>query len=359
MRMVNHALWIVGLILATVATLLLALLCLGVLYQWIGGLMDRRRLRGPGRLVDIGGGRQLYLVEKGPAGRGPAVVFESGFGATSLNWMHIQEAMAERVHTVAYDRCGLGWSSACVSARTPRQVAAELRSLLLAAGIEPPWVLVGHSFGGLVVQRFALDYPEEVAGAVLVDPMRTEEWPPVNPEAHARIERAQRMMRVAEKCACFGIPRLAARSHLCRSARLSGCLIRLAGAQGAYLAGRLDTEIGKMATQIRPAIAAHWSAPRFYRGMLAHLEAVHGTVEEMHEAEPIRDTPVAVMTPAGAPEPANLHQYGPRSRHIVAERSRHWVHLDEPELVVDTILTMVAQSMADEGKEQAAVAVNR
>jgi len=351
--MVHNPLWMAGFIAVTAAALLVALLCAGVLYQWIGGLVDRRRLRAPGRLVDIGGGRQLYLVEKGPVGRGPTVVFESGFGATSLNWVHIQEAMAERVHTVAYDRCGLGWSSACVSERTPRQVAAELRSLLQAAGVTPPWILVGHSFGGLVMQRFALDYSDEVAGLVLVDPMRTDEWPPVNPGAHARIERAQRLTRVGATCARFGMSRLAARSHLCRSARLSGYLIRLAGEQGAYLAGRLNTEIGKMPAHIRPSIAAHWSAPRFYRGLLAHLDAVHGTVAEMHEAEPIRDTPVTVVTPASAPAPANLDQYGPRGRHIVAERSEHWVHLDEPELVVQAILNMVVQLAQDRGAEPA------
>jgi len=354
MTIMHHPLWIAGLVVATAAGLLAMLLGTGVLYQWIGGAIDRRRLRAPGRLVDIGGGRHLYLVEKGPAGPGPTVVFESGFGATSLNWVHIQEAMAERVHTVAYDRCGLGWSSACVSERTPRQVAAELHSLLRAAGVEPPWILVGHSYGGLVMQRFALEYPEEVAGVVLVDPMRTDEWPPVNPEAHARIERALRLTRVGATCARFGMSRLAARSHFCRSARLSGYLIRLAGEQGAYLAGRLNTEIGKMPAHIRPSIAAHWSAPRFYRGLLAHLEAVHRTVEEMHEAEPIRDTPVTVLTPAGAPAPANLHQYGPQGRHIVAERSEHWVHLDEPELVVRMILNMVMQSAAQDRRTQAA-----
>ena len=108
---------------------LLALLVLsGFLYQWIGSLIDRKRLLAPGRLIDIGEGRRLYLVEKGPAGRGPSVVFESGFAATSLNWLHIQDAVAEHIHTVAYDRCGLGWSSAPISERTPTQVAAELRS---------------------------------------------------------------------------------------------------------------------------------------------------------------------------------------------------------------------------------------
>jgi pimeloyl-ACP methyl ester carboxylesterase len=331
-------------IFGTAAALVALLLLAGFLYQWIGSLIDRRRLRTPGRLVDVGNRRRLYLVERGPTGAGPTVVFESGFGATSLNWIHIQDALAEQVPTVAYDRCGLGWSSACVSERTPTHVAAELHALLHAAGIESPWILVGHSYGGLVMQRFALEYPGETAAVVLIDPMRTDEWPPVNPTAHARIARAQRLARVGGAFARVGMSRLAARSHFCHSAKLSGFLIHLAGAQGEYLAQRLNTEIGKMPAEVRPSIAAHWSAPRFYRGLLAHLHAVPATVSEMHDVEPIRDTPVAILTPASNAPLANMHQYGPRSRHIVAERSFHWIHLDEPELVVRTILDMVDQA---------------
>ncbi|HEX4310918.1 MAG TPA: alpha/beta hydrolase [Acidobacteriaceae bacterium] len=347
--------WALVIALLSVVAFMALLLLAGFLYQCIGGIIDCRRLRTRGRLVDIGNDRRLYLVEKGPRDRQPTVVFESGFGATSLNWAHIQEALAPHVHTVAYDRCGLGWSSACVSERTPTHVAAELRNLLHTAGIEPPYLLVGHSFGGLVMQRFALDYPEEAAGLILIDPMRTEEWPPVNEAAQARIARAQRLTRVGATCARLGLTRLAARSHLCGSARLSGFLIHLAGSQGEYLGSRLNTEIGKMPTGVRPAIAAHWSAPRFYRGLLAHLNAVPATVTEMHHVEPIRDTAVAVLTPAGAAPMEDMLAYGPNSCHIVAENSEHWIHLDEPALVVRTILEFAA-APANQHRERTVVA---
>jgi pimeloyl-ACP methyl ester carboxylesterase len=328
-------------IIAVAWTLIASLVLTGFLYQWIGGLIDRKRLLAPGRLVDIGDGRRLYLVEKGPAGRGPTVIFESGFAATSLNWIHIQDAVAEHIHTVAYDRCGLGWSSAPLSERTPKQVAAELHAMLRAAGIQPPWILVGHSFGGLVMQRFALEYPGDIAGVILLDPMRTDEWPPVNAARHATVARAQRFTTYGSNVARFGITRLAARSHFCRSARLSGFLIRLAGARGEYLADRLNTEIGKMAPQVRPSIAAHWSAPRFYRGLLAHLSAVPATVTEMHQTDPIRAMPVVVVTPSSSTPIQDMSRFGPQSRQVIAENSQHWIHLDEPDLVVRTILNMV------------------
>jgi pimeloyl-ACP methyl ester carboxylesterase len=330
----------------TAVALMLALVVCGFAYQWMGGWIDSRRLRKQGRMVDAGEGRRMYLVERGPArlrgqDRTPTVVFEAGFGATSLNWMHIQEALAVEAHTVAYDRCGLGWSSEASSERTPRNIAAELRAMLQAAEIEPPYVLVGHSFGGLVMQRFALDYPKDVAGVVLLDPMRTHEWPPVDPTQHGRVERAMRLTRVGKKFAHVGMARLAARSHLCRSRRFSGFLLRLAGERGAYLAHRLDTEIGKMPEEVRPSIAAQWSSPRFYRGLHAYLSAVPATVEEMHDAEPLGDVPVVVVTP-GKAEPVDvLRKFGPQSREVIAEDSEHWVHLDDPVLVVETILEMV------------------
>ncbi len=335
-----------------VALLVLA----GLLYEWIGARLDRRGLLKPERLVGIGEGRELYMVEMGPRGRGPTVVFESGFAATSLNWLHIQTALVERVHTVAYDRCGLGWSSACTSERTPAHVARELRGLLRAAGIEPPWVLVGHSFGGLVMQRFALEYAEETAALVLIDPMRPVEWPPFNAAANGRVRRAQRLTRLGGAFARVGITRLAARSHFRRSAKLSRFLIRLAGRHGEFLASRLDTEIRKMPAEVRPSIAAHWSAPRFYRGLMAHLDAVEATAREMYQVDPIDAVPVMVLTPADAAPPTNMHQYGPRGRHVIAERSLHWIHLDEPELVVQTILNAVVQAVAEDRRRQSSLA---
>jgi pimeloyl-ACP methyl ester carboxylesterase len=262
--------------------------------------------------------------------------------------------VAEHLHTVAYDRCGLGWSSAPISERTPTQVAAELRATLLTAGIQPPYILVGHSFGGLVMQRFALDYPAETAGVLLLDPMRTDEWPPINAARNATVARAQRLTRIGLHCSRIGITRLAVRSHLCRSAKFSGFLFRRAGSKGEYLVGRLNSEIGKMSPQVRPSIAAHWSAPRFYRGLLAHLNAVHATVLEMHEPEAIRETPVVVVTPGDSSPVGNLSKYGPRSREMFAERSRHWVHLDDPDLVIRAIIEMANEASAPSGQRAVA-----
>jgi pimeloyl-ACP methyl ester carboxylesterase len=260
--------------------------------------------------------------------------------------MGVQDAVAKVTRTVAYDRGGLGWSAGAsggpVSVRTPRKIAEELRAMLRASGVEPPYVLVGHSFGGLVMRRFALEYPEEVAGVVLVDPMRTEEWPPVNERQRGMVERSMRLTRHAVNVARVGAARLAVMSLLCGSGRVCAAIGRICGSQGRYLIERLTLEVGKMPEEARPGVAAHWSDPMFYRGMLAHLEALTASVEEMHDAEPIKGVPVVVLTPVSAEALSveALGKIGTEARQVIAEKSRHWVHLDEPELVIAAILEM-------------------
>src|ERR1039457_1985270 len=167
-----------------------ALVVAGVLYQWLGARYDRRRFTRAGRWIDIGDRRRLYLLEKGSGEA--TVLFESGIAATNLNWFHIQEKVSQFANTASYDRSGLGWSSPCRTARTPSNIAVELHKLLSGARIDPPYILVGHSFGGLVMRKFALLYPDEVTSIILVDPMRCEEWPPLDPTKQAFLDRGTR-----------------------------------------------------------------------------------------------------------------------------------------------------------------------
>jgi pimeloyl-ACP methyl ester carboxylesterase len=295
----------------------------------------------PGELIDIGDGRRIYHLEKGLGT--PAVVFESGFAATSLNWKLIQDAVSEETQTVVYDRLGLGWSSPSPCPRTPSKIAEELRAMLREAGVEPPYLLVGHSFGGLCVRRFALDYPSEVAGLVLVDPMRTEEWPPVNEKQRVIVNRGITLAWYAVRIAHTGAARFAVTSLLCRKARIAKVLSKIAGARGEYLFSRLTSEVGKMPRETRPGVAAHWSDPAFYHGMLAYLHSLPDSVIEMHDAEPIDEAvPVLVLTPGSAVPLCGqaLKQIGGDVRQVIAEKSRHWIHLDEPELVIGAILDM-------------------
>jgi len=317
-----------------------------MVYQWMGALNDRRRFLGLGRLVEVGDGRRIYVSDMGrEMASVPTVIFESGIAATSQNWLLVQESVAGFTRAVSYDRGGLGWSSACKSERTPTNIAGELRELLRRADIPGPYVLVGHSFGGLVVRRYAAMYPDDVVGVVLVDPMRAEEWPPVNESQRALLERGIRMAGYGIPVARFGLARLATTSLLCRSGKASRAFSRAAGNAGIHVMQRITCEVGKMPRAVWPIVASHWASPKYYRGLAAHLEAVPATVVEMQTAEAIEGMPVVLLTPASAQPLSSerLRRIGPEVRQVIAEKSGHWVHLDEPELVLETIRSMVEQ----------------
>ena len=328
------ALWIIAPALLLILT--------GFVYQCIGTHRDRLRYAGAGRWVSIGQGSRLYLLEQGSGG--PTVLFEAGIGATNLNWRHIQKTVSRFTGTASYDRSGLGFSSRCRTPRTPGNIAAELHNLLEQAGIKPPYVLVGHSFGGLVMRRFALLYPEEVSGVVLVDPMRCEEWPPLDPTKQSQIDLGRRLIRYAQPIAVCGLTRLAVTSLFRRSKRLKGDLDGATVSSSRHVIGRITDEVGKMPREVWPVVAAHWSRPSFYAGMRSHIESIPDTVKEMHDADPIRDIPVTVLTP-GKSEPLSkecLSRIGDNVHQVIAPASEHWIHLDEPDLVISSIQAMVA-----------------
>jgi pimeloyl-ACP methyl ester carboxylesterase len=321
-----------------------ALICVGVLYQWLGSLRDRRRFAASGRTITVGSGCKLYLLEKGSAAPGaPTVLFEAGIAATNLNWFHVQQNVSRFAATVSYDRAGLGWSSACRTPRTPANIAMELHQMLAQTQIKPPYILVGHSFGGLVMRRFALLFPQEVASVLLVDPMRCEEWPPLNPMKQAELDRGKKLSTIAIPIARCGIARLAVSSLLRHGGQADRRLADAAGDGVRHVLNRVKTEVGKMPTEVWPVVASHWSRPGFYAGMRSHVCSVPATVAEMQDAEPIRGIPVLLLTPGNTIplSTERLARIGDNARQVIAEKSAHWIHLDEPDLVIDSIGAMV------------------
>jgi pimeloyl-ACP methyl ester carboxylesterase len=106
----------------------------------------------------------------------PAVIFESGFTGGLFLWGSVQSQIAKETQTLSYERPGLGRSDAGPEPRSAGQIARELHALLAAKAIAPPYILVGHSAGGLFVRVFAHSYPKEIAGLVLVDPATEEDY---------------------------------------------------------------------------------------------------------------------------------------------------------------------------------------
>jgi pimeloyl-ACP methyl ester carboxylesterase len=130
----------------------------------------------PGRLIDLGGWR-LHLNCTGEARASqPTVILEAGAGDFSVDWSLVQPGVARFARVCSYDRAGSGWSDLGPRPRTMHQIVSELHALLEKAGKRPPYVLVGHSYGGWLVRLYQSTYPSEVAGMVLVESGADDPW---------------------------------------------------------------------------------------------------------------------------------------------------------------------------------------
>jgi pimeloyl-ACP methyl ester carboxylesterase len=147
----------------------------GAVVQALATRRDRGAFPAPGRMIDVGGHR-LHLDVRGTDHATATVVLEAGMGSFSSNWHWVHQELAATTRVVAYDRAGLGWSDRGPRPRDARRIATELHTALKRAGVQGPYVLVGHSFGGLPVRMFADCYRDEVAGIVLADASHPDQW---------------------------------------------------------------------------------------------------------------------------------------------------------------------------------------
>jgi pimeloyl-ACP methyl ester carboxylesterase len=127
----------------------------------------------PDRLVDIGAGRRLNVHCVGQGS--PTVIFESGLGDQSRAWAMVQPAVGNKTQACSYDRAGLGFSDLSDRPGTSENAVNDLHRLLLAAAIKPPYILAGHSLGGMYVRLYTDRYRSEVVGLVLVDSVSEEQ----------------------------------------------------------------------------------------------------------------------------------------------------------------------------------------
>jgi len=180
-----------------------ALAAIGGGYEAIRESADTATYAMPGQLVDVGGHR-LHLSCTGSGS--PTVVLEPGAGDMSSVFGWIAPAVADVTRVCTYDRAGRGWSDAAVAPQDGTAVATDLHTLLHAANVPGPYVLAGHSFGGLYVLAFAAQYPDEVAGMVLVD--STAPRAPAAPRATAGYDFLGRAATLVSAAARLGLGRL-------------------------------------------------------------------------------------------------------------------------------------------------------
>lgn len=156
---------------AIIAVLIVA----GAVYQAVAAAQDRLNYPAPGQMVSVGD-RRLHLVVTGEVSEYPTVILEEGMASFSSNWYWVQEELSKMIRVVSYDQAGLGWSDPAPEAFDAYQSARDLHTALENTGIGGPYVVAGHSYGGLVVRAFTDLYPDEVVGVVLVDASHPDQW---------------------------------------------------------------------------------------------------------------------------------------------------------------------------------------
>src|SRR5579862_7185556 len=177
----------------------------GMIYQNIFEARDRRFNPMAGKRFDVGG----YKMHIDCTGEGsPAVILESGLGDSYISWRKVQPQIAKFTRVCSYDRAGIGFSDSGSQPRTSKVMAAELHTLLHAAGVPPPYVLVGHSMGGFNVRLYTSLYRNEVAGIVLVDASHPDQQSRFPPELNDMEGSWLREAEFLEYSMPFGVPRL-------------------------------------------------------------------------------------------------------------------------------------------------------
>jgi pimeloyl-ACP methyl ester carboxylesterase len=296
-------------------------------------------------LVDIGG-RRLRIKSAGTGS--PTVILEAGAGGFSAVWGLVQPAVAEFTHVISYDRAGFGRSDPPPPGepRTSSNAVADLHAMLQAIGARPPFVLCGHSLGGFHARLYTSRFPDEVAGLVLVDADVEEEWTRVLPDAHRKeLDLMTRLLRVAKSFARIGVPQALIRMNPPHTLRkLPGHemreMLRYGFTAQALRAVHSEFEnLDESAAQLRAAqrdlgtrplvVIRHGLPPTRLPGFPRDREAeIEAGLEAMQR---------------------RMSMWSRRGRLVVAEKSRHDIHIDEPGVVIDAIRDVVRIVRADAG----------
>lgn len=290
--------------------------------QWGLSYLALERNAPPGEMVVVGG-RQVHLLCRGQGS--PAVILESGIPGASLGWTSVMEDIALFTRVCAYDRAGYGWSEAGAEPRTISNIATELRALFHKTGVHPPYVLAGHSFGGLVVQFYASRFPDQVAGMVLVDS--------AHPDLARRSGHVERMGGVALRLklmAPLGIARL--------------IIDPPAGSPESR-----PSSVRKMEKELL-------ATTRSFRAMASEMEGLPESLNQAIEDRPrLGRKPLVVLT-EGRRRMEFWHamqeqftELSDSSEWQVVDGAGHFIHQDQPDVVVDAVRRVVDSARGQPG----------
>lgn len=297
----------------------------------------------PHRLIDIGGRKMnLYCSGEGAT----TVVFDAPSGEAGWTWFRVQPEVARHTRACVFDRAGLGFSDPAKRPNTVENTVEDLHKLLAAAGVKPPYVMVGNSLGGANVQAYAYRYPAEVKGLVLVEPQHEDETSRLDKASQGNLKKIYSM--VAEQ------------NKYC-----------MAGAEKGMKPGSEERTncIGKPAESYGPALGAAvvsaTTRPVYWRTVAEEWDAIKSSDEQLRKLRrPFGDLPVLVLTRGVSPyavpgkpqsalnkamEDENLAiqketaALSTRGRQRIVPGAGHLIQADKPEAVADAVLEVLKQ----------------
>jgi pimeloyl-ACP methyl ester carboxylesterase len=324
-----------------IASVLLLQIALQLLCIWLDG----RKFRAPGTLVKLPG--RIVHVQQAGSGA-PAVVLEAGIAATSLSWSILQPQLAACATVYGYDRAGLGWSSSTGTRCQISKMADELHEWIEALHVPRPYVLAGHSYAAYILRIYARRFPDEVAGIILIDPLTPEEW--IKPDRFQRwqIRRAVWFSRAGYAVSILGVLRfclwLLQRGNNAVPRRVLGSF----GANAKETVERILGELAKLPPATVRLIRERWGHPKFFLVMANYIRTLPLCAAEVFGCDFPAHIPITVISGAHQPpirmaEHKAIAAHSVRGCHIIAAKSAHWVHLDQPELIVQAFREMVAE----------------
>jgi pimeloyl-ACP methyl ester carboxylesterase len=273
----------------------------------------------PGAFVQVGDHRlHLYCLGEGS----PAVVFDSGLGSSSLDWARVQPDVARLTRACVYDRAGYGWSDPGPNPRDSATIARELQELLGHGGVAPPYVLVGHSFGGFNVRLFASEHPDETAALVLIDSSHEQQF--------ERFDQA-------------GLTSAAPRA-------------------GEIIIGNPTVVPASLPDDLQPLARSFTLRAGFIAALRSELGNLRTSAAELRAAGPLPDIPLVVISHRVRADGRSVRKdrlwmdmqqelatRTSRAQLVIADTDDHYVQLTEPGVVVDAIRTVLAETRVASG----------